>query len=298
MPSTGFLSSLVGSGIAQLIAAIAGFAAIYMYFITFVQSDEMAVRSRNNEPDTFHEKMSWKRRAVIWLGIGGLITTIVLIVKLGTDQWHIWTGLVLISIVSLWRAIVTWPRTSVLALQRPGFKIKVPGWVNYKSAKIAKNTRTINVTERTDADGELVNVDVTYVWARGTRELRDMWQSRQPMRVYRASEPDEVNRGAEHFWTSLFGVDNLEDSLDGIVRAVALMVIGETPSMKHLDAEGIRTFCAALLDDVCTDALDKFGATVYEVRIGRVGPPAQVTAMEKLVRVLAELREQPLSSRG
>ncbi len=286
MPSTGSLSSLLTGWFGQLVAAIVGIAAVYKFFIEFVEADEMAVRARNNKIDYYHEKMSWPRRILTIVGIGGLVATIVLIIRFGTDSWFIWTGVALSSILLLWRTISTWPRTDIPALVGPGFKLKVPGWISYKRAKAATNTRTVHIEDRIDASGNLVNVDVTYVWARGTLEMTRLWQARAKVVKLIHKEGDAITLAATCLWRSMFGVDNLEESLDGIVRESALKTIGETEHMTHLGAEGLSAFCASVIVDASSAFQHDFGSTLHVTRLGRTGPPAQVTAMSQIAKAI------------
>lgn len=102
---------------------------------------------------------------------------------------------------------------------------------------------------------------------------------------------DDIARISDLIWTSLFRVNNLENSLDGIVGQALLDEIGRTPNVAMLTSDALDQFCDNIRD-ACVDRFrEEFGASIKVVRLIKSGPPAEVNAMTLLVGAIRDFLE-------
>lgn len=292
MPTAGFFNSVLNSGFSKFIAAVAGLAAVYKFFIEFVEPDEMAVRARNNQPDYYHVPITIPRYLLITVSIGGVIAALLRLYTYGFDVWMLWVPQLVAFGVMLWLAVMTWPRSEVLALVGPGWKFKIPGWISYKRAQVATFTRTVVVTNRRDADGKLVTVVCTYLYSRGTSELVELWEQHIAILKLIPTHRAQINEAAKLLWRSLFKVANLEDSLDSLVLGAMFQEIHTTHRMDGLTRDESSAFTAAILNDCGPKALERFGSTVHVATLVDAGPPENVEAAGILADAIKDAREQ------
>lgn len=158
---TEFFSKFSAGTIIQIITAVASIAAIYKFFIEFVQPNQLAVRARNNKIDHYFKPIEWWRLMLLIVYLGATSASVALLIR-GEGTYFPWVT-VSASAVMLWYALRTWPQTDIPALIGPGIKIKVPGYISYKAAIVAEDTRTVSTPNRLDQTGLLVDVQIAYV---------------------------------------------------------------------------------------------------------------------------------------
>lgn len=258
-------NSGVGSQLIGLVTVIGGLAAIYHFFVEFVESNEQAVRAWNNKPDFYRQKMTRRRKGVIFSSLGIVVASVVLMIATPWDRWLLLPEIPA-ALVVVATALLRWPRKKgEMALINPGFKLKVPGLISYKRGSIAIDTRTATMAETTDASGNLITLEMRYRWSRTRNSARSQWRSN-------------------------IRVSNLETSQDEEIKAVALKHVSDTKELLSLTSDQLEELCEKVLK-ICQKTFRyKFGTKIYELDPIKVGAPAQVAGSALIAEAIKEGR--------
>lgn len=264
MNFAGFFQSLSENpavrGIGGVIGLIVSFVAIYKFFVEFVEPNEQAIRTRNNRPDYKHVPMSTTRRIMVF---GGIITALVLVVLstiMSSGVWYYLGGAVF-GIVAFATGIITWKRTTAMAMTGPGIKGKVPGWFSWRRGVVAIETRGPELVNATDATGHIINIHLAYRWSRTSDD-------------------------APALWKSLNDIVNLETTMDYEVTVAAQNALKHVERAAMLDEDGLHAFAEQVYQRCKQDFYNKFGTTLYSVAVATIGIPPQVAGSEVLADAL------------
>lgn len=258
-------NSGVGSQLIGLVTVIGGLAAIYHFFVEFVESNEQAVRAWNNKPDFYRQKMTKRRKVVIFSSLGIVIASVVLMIATSWNKWLL-VPEIPVALVVVATALLRWPRKKgEMALINPGFKLKIPGLISYKRGSIAIDTRVVIVDETIDASGNLISLGMRYRWSRTRNSARSQWRSN-------------------------IRVSNLEASEDEEIKVVAMRHVAGTKEISTLTPEELDELCAKVLE-ICQKTFRyKFGTKIYELNPIKLGAPPQVAGSALIANALKEGR--------
>ena len=257
-----FMDKGVGQSLVKIVGIVVSLAAVYKFFIEFVESNEEAVRARNNRPDYLHVPVGKVRLSAYLLAAGGVIAVIVMTLFFNVNGW-LELGILAGALVVIVVTTKTWPRTDQMALVGRGVKFKVPGWVSYKKGNMAVQPEAVGRNALRDASDDLVDIEINYEWSR-------------------------VKGNPVLLWRSVVEITDLQGVLNNRIKASVQNHVMSTKGVATLSIEGKLGLEKSIREE-CAAKFYELGVELHSLRIGHLG-------IDPLARVAIAIERSSVSA--